>query len=104
MQIEILHLGVGRGDTGVKSGPEGWIQRLEHAGTGHQRAEQQIAGGRISIDGEIKIDRAIRIEPGMVLIENKPISGLRSEIIDRIKDIFRIQAVDRLQRVNNSHW
>ena len=40
----------------------------------------------------------------MVLIEDKPISGLRSEIIDRIKDIFRIQAVDRLQRVNNIQY
>ena len=103
LQIEILHLGIRGGNSGIQAGPEGGIRRLENPGTGDQRAEKEIAGRRIPVDGEIEIHRAVRIEPGMILIQNKPVTGLRSQIIDRVENVFRIQPVDRLSGMYNRH-
>ena len=39
----------------------------------------------------------------MLLIQNKTITGLGAEVIDRVEDILRVHAVDRFLRVHNLH-
>ena len=102
--IEILHLDIRRGDAGIQAGPKRRVQPLQHPGAGHQRAEQQITGRGIPVNGEIQVDRTVRIQAGLILIQDKTVSGLRAEIIDRVEDVFRIQPVNRLAGVNNIHW
>ena len=104
MEIKVLHLGIGRGNAGIQAGAELGVRGLEHPGPGDQRAEEQVTGRGIPREGEIHIDRAVRIQAGLLLIQNKTIPGLRAEIVDSVEDVFRVQPVDRLLRVYNPHF
>ena len=103
MQVEVLHLGVIRSDAGIQAGAELRVHVLQHPGTGHQRAEQEIPGRRIPRDGEIHIDRAVRIQAGLMLVQDKAVAGLRAEIVDGVEHVFRIQPVHGRLGMHNRH-
>ena len=103
VQIEILHLDIIRGNTGIQPAAHLGIHVLQDPSPGHEGAEEQIAGRGISRQREIQVDRAVRIQAGLKLIQNETVAGLGPEIIHGIEHIFRIQPVDRLLGMHDLH-
>ena len=103
MQIKVFHLYIGRIDAGIQAAAHLGVYILENAGPGDKRAKQEIPGRGISGNGKIQVNRAVRIQAGLELIQDKAITGLCSEIIDRVEHIFRVQPVDGLLGVYNPH-
>ena len=103
LQIELPALGILGIQVGIQAGPQLRVHVLQHPGPGHHRAEEQIPGGLVPLDGEIQVHRAVRIQAGLQLIKNIGIARLGPQIVDGVENVLRIDIVHGLLRMQDIH-